>query len=78
MLRVDCYETDGEPWLGELTRDRATGLAGLESEFDALAGPADPLGPRAGSRGRGSQEGQPVTATVSSGLTEGPVVAPPL
>jgi len=38
MLRVDCYEQDGELWFGELTPYPGAGWSRLEPEFDALLG----------------------------------------
>jgi hypothetical protein len=40
MLRVDCYEHDGELWFGELTPYPGAGLGSLEPELDRLLGAA--------------------------------------
>ena len=38
MLRVDCYEVDGELWFGELTPYPGAGLSPLEPDLDAWLG----------------------------------------
>jgi hypothetical protein len=40
MLRVDCYEVDGELWFGELTPYPGAGLSPLEPDLDAWLGAA--------------------------------------
>jgi hypothetical protein len=45
MLRVDCYEVDGELWFGELTPYPGAGLSPLEPDLDAALGEAWTLPP---------------------------------
>lgn len=51
MLRVDCYEVDGELWFGELTPYPGAGLAPLEPELDAQLGAVWTLPPLWRARG---------------------------
>jgi hypothetical protein len=51
MLRVDCYEVDGELWFGELTPYPGAGLSPLEPDLDAWLGAAWTLPPLRRTRG---------------------------
>jgi teichuronopeptide biosynthesis TupA-like protein len=51
MLRVDCYEADGELWFGELTPYPGAGLSPLEPDLDAWLGAAWTLPPLRRTRG---------------------------
>jgi len=51
MLRVDCYEVEGELWFGELTPYPGAGLSPIEPDLDARLGAAWTLPPLWRTRG---------------------------
>ncbi len=62
MLRVDCYEHDGELWFGELTPYPGAGLSRLEPELDAQLGSWWTLPYAAGRAGSPARRGLPARA----------------